>query len=69
MTLQRISRILGKGQKLFLEVGLILSKLKWIIQDLTIPTSEQVRLFSPFVNVADELALIWEDVLEGLEVF
>lgn len=47
----------------------MLSKLKWIIQALAIPASEQVRLFPSFVNVADELALIWEDVLEGLEIF
>ncbi|MBP5107381.1 MULTISPECIES: hypothetical protein [Pseudomonas] len=47
----------------------MLSKLKWIIQALAIPASEQVRLFPTFINVADGLALIWEDVLEALEVF
>lgn len=46
----------------------MLSKLKWIIQALAILASEQVRLFPTFVNFVDELALIWEGVLEGLEV-
>ncbi|QXH40982.1 hypothetical protein [Pseudomonas sessilinigenes] len=45
----------------------MLSKLKWIIQALAVPAAEQVRLFPGFVNVADELALIWEEVLDGRE--
>lgn len=46
----------------------MLSKLKWIIQALAISAAEQVRLFPDFVNVADELALIWEEVLDSLDV-
>lgn len=47
----------------------MLSKLKWIIQALAVPAAEQVRLFPDFVNVADELALIWEEVLDGRELW
>ncbi|CAN7576380.1 hypothetical protein LJR232_004016 [Aquipseudomonas alcaligenes] len=45
----------------------MLSKLKWVIQALAIPADEQVRLFPDFVNAADELALILEEVLSDFE--
>lgn len=41
-------------------------KLKWIVQALASAAPDQIKLFPGFVNVADELALIWEDVLNDL---
>lgn len=49
------------------KAGLLFRKLKWIVQALASAAPEQIKLFPGFVNVADELALIWEDVLNDLD--
>lgn len=49
------------------KVGLLFRRLKWIVQALASAAPEQIKLFPGFVNVADELALIWENVLNDLD--
>lgn len=38
-------------------------KIKWAVQALAQPAEIQIGLFPDFVNVADELALTWEEAL------
>lgn len=46
---------------------MLLNKMKWIIQALAQQPDIQIALFPSFVNVPDELALIWEEALRELD--
>lgn len=39
----------------------------WSVLSLAQPAEKQKALFPEYVNVADELALVWEEVLEDLD--
>jgi hypothetical protein len=47
----------------------MIEQLKWIIQAMAQPYDIQKQMFPEFVNVADELALEWEAVLDELHLF
>lgn len=44
-----------------------MDKLKWAVRAMAMPAAKQVELFPKFVNVADELALAWEEGLSVLD--
>lgn len=47
----------------------MLDKIKWAVQALAQPVEIQIGLFPDFVNVADELALTWEEAVYDLEEY
>jgi len=46
----------------------MLEKLKWSVQAIAQPSAVQIQLFPEFVEVADELALRWEEAIQDLQV-
>lgn len=45
----------------------MLERLRWSAQAIAQPSTVQIELFPEFVEVADELALVWEEAIQDLD--